>query len=61
MRIEVEVRNTCGNPWHSQPSFLKNKERCGEDVMVEHVCVHDLPHHSVIVELFDEGTIDNHL
>lgn len=62
LKIEVEVQNTCDEVWDSQPSLRKNqKERCREDVMVEQMCVDDLPHCSVMVELFDEGTMDNHL
>lgn len=56
------MKNTCDEVWDSQPSLHKNrKEQCREDVMVEHMCVHALPHHSAMVELFDEGVANSHL
>jgi len=32
-----------------------------EDVTVQHMCVHVIPHHFAVVEIFDEVKVDNHL
>lgn len=62
MKTEVEVQNTCDKLWDSQPIMRESrKERCQEDVTVQQMCVHDLPDHSAMVELFDKGTMDSHL
>ena len=62
MKTEVEVQNACDNPMDSQPILHKNRKvRCQEDVTLEQMCVPILPHHSVVVDLFDKGTMDGHL
>ena len=60
--MEVEVQNTCDNPMDSLLSLCENqKERRWEDVIVEQMCVHSLPHHSTMVEIFDEGMAESRL
>jgi len=52
---EVEGTNPHDNQQAGKPNMHKYQEQVGwEDVIVQQMCVHVLPHHSVVVELFDE-------
>jgi len=60
--MKVEGMNPCDNQQTSKPNLRRYQEEVGwEDVTFQQMCVHDLPHHSAVVELFDEVKADSHL
>ena len=60
MGMEVEGTNPRDNQEAFQPNLCRYQEQVGwEDGTVQQVCVHVLPHHSAVVEMFDEVKADN--
>lgn len=61
VRTKVEGMNPHDNQQACKPNLCRYEEQVGwEDVTVQQRYVHDLPHHSMVVELFDEVKVDNH-
>lgn len=59
---EVEGENPRDNQHDCKPNLHRYQEQVGwEDVIVQQMCVHDIPHHSAVLELFEEMKAENHL
>jgi len=60
--MEVEGKSPCDNKQGFKPNLHKSQEQVRwESVIVQQRHVHDLPHCSTMVELFDEVKADSHL
>lgn len=62
MGTEVVGMNQRGNQQACKLNLCRYQEQVGwEDVIIQQMCMHVLPHHSAVVEMLDEVKPDIHL